>query len=313
MRLLVFLITFSFSSVISANSQIEDKIAKFTDCLGRTTLNQSKNEECIKGNYDNNNALLYSGEMVVLLKEFYGNIPDHHKNKILKFLPSHFIKKGLLSRHPEPYRFSEKMRPISFDELTGVSMMASVIPEIGEYVDDIVAYGLQHNWQYWDVPNYEDGKTWFSLLGLTPMLKFKSYLNEESLRKSTIKYPELYPIFSTHHIHQRAFYKMMSKSYKPNLFEVFYFSLASFLSESKENSSSLVMWLFRWKALSHKPYEHKLIQMAERSWKNAMVKRFGNDYEAEIFNLYFDNKDHPFHLIIKEKSLKNVNKDDIIK
>lgn len=312
MKSLIFIIGIGFSSLTSAHPHIESRIANFTDCLGRTTLEPSKNEECLVGQFDNNNALLYSGELALLLKDLYGEVPKIHKNKILDFLPSHFIKKGLLTRHPEPYRFNENMRPISFDELTGVAMMAAVIPEVQNLVDDIVLYGLNNHWQYWDVPNHEFGVSWFNLLKPDSLKQWTSYLSEESLRKSTIKYKKLYPIFATHHIHQRAFYKMMSKSYKPNLFEILYFSFASYFSESKDNASSLTMWLFRWKALENKPFDHFFIKQAQKSWVNSMKQRFGLSYEEKILESYFENREHPFHLISKENSLKKQNKNDII-
>lgn len=280
---------------------LKAQIGVYTDCLGRTTLEPANREECLKQNYDTNNALLYTGELVILLQENEG-IPADIKNKVLEFLPRHFVKPGLLSRHPEPYRFTRSMKPISFDEFTGVGFMAAVIPELRTYLDQVVEYGEDNYWQYWDVPGHEKGRSWYDLLYPKSLIQWIPYLQEDSLRKSTIRYPELYPVFATHHFHQRAFYKMMSKSYKPNWFEELYFVAASVLSEDKDNYSSLAMWLFRYKALEHREYKSSIVNWAKERWRKKMTSRYGQKYNEVIFNLYYENDNHPFHAMAKMKN-----------
>lgn len=290
---------------------LDEQINLYTDCLGRTTLLPANISECENENYDTNNALLFTGELVILLKELKGISPEI-KNRVLTFIPKHFVKPGLLSRHPEPYRFREDMKPISFDEFTGVAFMAAVIPELRKDMDDVVKYGIENNWQYWDMPGYEKGKSWFELLHPLALAQLVPYLQEESLRKSTVNYPRLYPIFATHHFHQRAFYKMMSNSYKPNWFETVYFAAASYLAETTENSSSLAMWLFRYKALDHKPMDNSLIRYAQARWRAKMLSRFGEKYEQIIFQRYYEDKNHPFHKIAEIQYMQNAINYDIM-
>jgi hypothetical protein len=291
---------------------LDNQIKTYTDCLGRTTLEPANIPECKKENYDTNNALLFTGELVILMKELKG-VPSDIKKQITTFLPKHFIKPGLLSRHPEPYRFRKDMKPISFDEFTGVAFMASVIPELRPYVDDIVKYGLENNWQYWDMPGYEKGKSWFELLYPTALLQWIPYLQEENLRRGTVRYNKLYPLFATHHFHQRAFYKMMSLSYKPNWIEEAYFVGASLLAEYTDSSSSFAMWLFRYKALEHRNYQSPMIKWASSHWREKMREKFGEQYDKVIFQMYYESKDHPFHHMAEIKYLPSAIKNDILK
>jgi hypothetical protein len=297
MKNLLTLIFFAFA--IDSFAVSKEHLDQYTDCLGRTTLLPSNIPNCLNKDYDSNNAILWSGEMAILLKDFHGEVPEDVKNQLKKFLPSHFVKTGLLSRHPEPYRYLDTMRPISFDEYTGVAFMASVIPELSKFMDDTVEYGIKNNWQFWDVPTYENGKSLKTLFSLKALKQWVPYLQEESLRKSTIKYPELYPLFATHHIHQQAFYKMMSSKYKPSLFEELYFAVASYFAEDKHSWSSLNMWIFRYKAIEYKKYDSKIISYMKERFEKKMLKRFGMFYETLVFQQFYEDYNHPFHLISK--------------
>lgn len=281
---------------LSATAQdLFPNLSKYHDCIGRTTLFPAMHEACLNQDYDTNNAVLWSGETAILLYEIYGYVPTEFKVNFIKSIQSQFITPGLLSRHPEPYRFKEDMRPVSFDEFHGVAFLAAVIPEFRKNMDEIVEHGENNYWQYWDVPKYEKGKSWWSIVSWKGIKELYNYIQEDSLRKSTIKYPELYPIFATHHFHQRAFYKMLSTKYKPSAFEELYFAVSGLLAAHKDNYSSLSMWIFRWKALEHAGYHSKVLSWVRSYYNNKLHERFGSKYEQIVFANFYEDKEHPFH------------------
>lgn len=294
MKTMAFILTLSLSLGAYAQSLFPN-LALYHDCIGRTTLFPAQHQSCLNQDYDTNNAVLWSGEMALLLYEINGYVPTEFKETLVKTIQSQFIKPGLLSRHPEPYRFKADMRPISFDEFHGVAFLAAVIPEFRKNMDDVVEHGMQNDWQYWDVPKYEKGKSWLSILSWQGIKELYHYLQEDSLRKSTIKYPELYPIFATHHFHQRAFYKMLSTKYKPSAIEELYFAASGILAAHKDNYSSLSMWIFRWKALEKINYQSQLLSWVRKYYHSQLNERFGQNYEQVVFANFYEDSAHPFH------------------
>lgn len=300
------LMALMLSPLLSWAQDLNIHVEEYSDCFGRTTLYPAKLDECLAQNYDSNNAILWSGEMAMLLKENLGSVPEEFKTKMLQVMPLHFSQPGLLSRHPHPYRYNEDMKPISFDEYHGLAFLSTVIPEFKETMDQVVEYGQKNHWQFWDMPGHEKGKPLWSLLTFSNLkLFFTEYLQEDHLRRATLKYPSWYPLFATHHLHQRAFYKMTSKSYKANFFEEVVFATAGVLAANgNDNFSSMAMWMFRYKALNHLNYDSKVIKWSEKYFKEKLTDRFGPNYPQYVFQKFYKDQEHPFHLLALKPNFK---------
>lgn len=280
---------------VAKNNALDSHIKEYRDCLNRVTLRPANNEECLKQNYDSNNAILWSGEMAILMKETLGYVPGEYKQELINSITKHFSSPGLLSRHPEPYRLLPDAKPISFDEYHGLAFLASVIPEFRKTMDEVVEYGEKNYWQFWDIPGQEQGKPLWQLLTLKNLKDFYYYLQEENLRKATLKYPAWSALFATHHIHQQAMYKMLSTKYKPSLFEELYFAATAYFAKDKDNYSSLSMWIFRFKALDQINYKSKIVSWVKKLYLNHLEERFGKDYELVVFSRFYEDENHPFH------------------
>lgn len=285
---------------------LETHIREYRDCLNRVTIFPADHEKCLNQDYDSNNAILWSGEMALLMKESYGSVPEDYRKNIVTSIKNHFSKPGLLSRHPDPYRFSPTMKPISFDEYHGVAFLAAVIPEFRETMDEVVEYGEKNHWQFWDIPGQEQGKPLWSLLTIQNLKDFYAYLQEENLRKATLKYPAWSALFATHHIHQRALYKMFSTKYKPSLFEELYFTATAYFAKDKDNYSSLAMWIFRFKALDEINYNSKPIAWVKKLYLSRLEERFGANYESVVFEQFYIDTNHPFHRLAAMPEIKRI-------
>lgn len=283
-------------------------ILNYTDIHGRMSISKPGTvEEQKLGKYASNNANLYTGEMAILLQD-KDLLTIELRENIIKGLNSSWVEPGLMARHPGNYRETDHYLPVSHDEYNGLMFAASVIPELRYKADDVVEYGKKNNWQYCDVPGYKT--ITFSQMFSNPNLFsiVKNYLNENHLRRATKKYPELFPIFFTYQPHQRFLFKALSTKYKPTLFEEIYFAaniIYTSISKTPDNGFyTRVLAGFRLKALENVGYSSPWIKLASTVFVYSSKKMLGENYLEKMVNIYFDDKEHPFHYIVKHPTQK---------
>jgi hypothetical protein len=71
-----------------------------------------------------------------------------------------------------------------------------------------------------------------------------------------------------------------------------------------DNISTKVLWYFRFKFLEMTGRETTLTKLAKRFYKYKETKRYGKDFEKELFKLYYKDTNHPFHKMIEYARLR---------
>jgi hypothetical protein len=275
------------------------------------------------GEPSTNNQLLYTGELAILMFAYNKHFKFADEKDV--FTQSDFdglmegilVSKvpnypGLFARHPDPYRLGLplKGRPTSFDEILGAAFVAGLsAPQVAEA---IVRHGERFDWQYCDVPSFEQGGE-ISRLFLNPVRTFaelKDYIKaantyeKDGFRKAAQNFDWFYPLFFSHSSSSRLIYKAaagidygfwLGLSVLPSII------VASIKSD---NISTKVLWYFRLKFLETIGRESFGTRLAKRIYKWSETKRYGKDFEKELFKLYYKDVNHPFHQMIDYARLK---------
>ncbi len=278
----------------------------FTDNIGRASVYPSNRQVEASGKYDSNNALLYTGERALLLahNKIY---TFHYQTRDNLAFSKCFVRRGLLSRHPEPYRQRESMRPLSFDEIRGLFMAGAVNPQLKQSMKDVIAYGKANDWNFNDQPGEEfKGKPLYTLL-LSPIRtfqEFKAYrarakeigLDNGGMRKAAQEFKYLNPLFFWTQPHSRMFYLMIAGE-STSLWERSYFLMNTIVSAFKRDdgqNSSRIMSAFMHLALNKVEHKSLLVWVSKVIFHYSCRFHHGKNYLHNMVNGYFKAEDHPF-------------------
>jgi hypothetical protein len=275
------------------------------------------------GEPSTNNQLLYTGELAILMfaynKHFkFADDKDVFTQFDFEGLMSGILDSkvpnyhGLFARHPDPYRLGLPLRgrPTSFDEILGVAFVAGLsAPQVAEA---IVRHGEKFDWQYCDVPGFEQGGSTskFILHPIKTATELYKYLKEaftyekDGLRKASQKYTWFYPLFFSHSGSSRLVYHAASGSDLGLGDQLSLLLSVAVASIKSDNISTKVLWYFRLKFLEVTGRETRITELAKRLFKSKESKRYGADFEKELFKLYYKDANHPFHQMIDYARLR---------
>lgn len=287
-------------------------LTTYTDILGRVSLKPSNKDKESTGDFDSNNALLYTGELSLLLKKaglYTFNYQVQH-NLAYSSCTVRFGNEAVLTRHPEPYRFNPNMRPLSFDELRGLFMAATVNPQLKPIALALIRYGENNNWVFTDQPNEEyKGKSLLSLLK-TPketVSQWKAYrarakgigLDNGGMRKAAQEFKYLNPMFFWSQPSNRMFYKMCANR-DTTLLERSWFLLAEILGAFEKDdgqNSSRLMGGFMHLALNNVEHKSLLVKAARLVYHTSCRYHFGRDYMYDMCSKYYKEEHHPITVL----------------
>jgi hypothetical protein len=286
---------------------LETTIEYYKDNLGRMDLKPVNGGEA-----STNNQLLYTGELAIL-QRLIGNFQSSDFDSLRKAISSCQVDNypGLYSRHPVPYRFKQKdgkpnFVPVSFDEITGACFTNWCAGDLKSN-EHIVEHAQMTNNRFCDVPGYELIDSSASVFKAGFWKDLKAYFTEArsyekletGLRKAVRNHPRFYPIFFKHSVTNFVIY-LSGIGRKCSFIQSVAFFLAAFLaSVKKDNTSTKVLWWFRFRFLELTETETFLTKLAKQFYNYTNNNRLGESWEVELFKAYYP-ENHPFHRILKD-------------
>lgn len=282
-----------------------DILLQFTDILGRCTVHPTNRSEESQGNFDSNNALLYTGELALALHRSgqYGFSYQTQHNLAWSRCTLHFGNMALITRHPEPYRSKPTMRPLSMDELRGTFMAATVNPQLMPLARALIRYGENNHWNFNDQVGEEyKGASLVSLLK-TPKVTFsqwKAYrarakeigLDNSGMRKAAQEFKHLNPLFFYTKPSDRMFYKLCA-GYSATIWEKSFFLISELSGLFKKDAGSDLMGGFMHIALNNVEHKSVLVKMARLVYHVGARCKYGKNYMYELADTYFEEPHHP--------------------
>lgn len=252
--------------LIAAKKQIEEN---HRDAYGRITLRPASQTDSLQENFDNNNMLLYSGE-VLLVYSMLGIATEEDYSKFESFLGLCEVEPGLYSRHPVKTKWfrSKHHDVVSHDEYNGV--MFAACSGAGFLVSNVILYGNKNLWMFNDK---EPGKSWDNM----------RYWRQPR---------------------DVGFYKACSNISSPNWFERAYMALAIMMttrdkSYNKSDGSSMMMVLYRIWALEHIGFDCWMFRYAAKFFRRKLKKRLGPDWISKLHSRYFHSGKIPgLHVLV---------------
>jgi hypothetical protein len=286
-----------------------DLLLQYTDIIGRCTVYPTNRAAELQGNFDSNNALLYSGELALLLhrSDLYSFSYQTQHNLAWAMCTIKFGNEALITRHPEPYRLKPNMRPLSFDELRGTFMAATVNPQLMPLAKALIRYGENNNWVFTDQPNQEyQGKSLLSLLK-TPQETFsqlKAYrarakeigLDNGGMRKAAQEFKYLNPMFFWTKPSDRAFYKLCAGQ-SATMWEKSFFLLSEMIGVFSKDAGSRLMGGFMHMALNNVKHHSMLVKAARLVYHWGSRYHYGKNYMYELADEYFAAPHHPIKVL----------------
>jgi hypothetical protein len=294
---------------------IETSIEYYKDNLGRMDLKPVNGKEA-----STNNQLLYTGELAILMELVNKNEECVHlefNNKDFASLHQSIQTckvpnvPGLYTRHPEPYRFKTlngmpNFVPVSFDEILGACFINFCAGEIKANERIVQHAQLTHN-RFCDIPGYElmDSYSTVFKAGLLADLKAyyqkaKTYATlETGLRKEVRNTPRLYPLFFSHSLSDLFIYNAGCGRDNSFLGSVSVFLAVFVASLKKDNLSTKVLWWYRFRFLELTGKETVLTKFAKQFYNYTNKNRLGDSWQTQLFSSYYEDKNHPFHELLK--------------
>lgn len=301
--------------------------SQYVDVLGRVTyLNRSKSTLVgPKIKYDSLNQHLWTGEAAILIAILFDKGNDAFYNKLHGMLEISLartkIADGLYSRQPYPYvtlpkdpieakklGYSAGYDSISLDEYNGIAFSCAVLDR-KDIMREILVYAENNNWCFHDgFPNVNP----FKQLSKKP----KSFLNT---LKDVISY-----VFKTKDvtgsneldqiIDNDLAVELFSRVLQPkdrlilklaggrsgSLLDWTQFLMATLATCKPDNNetSGKILGFFRLKMLEVLGAQNCLTNLVKRIFHGRLSKKYGPNYMKEIFNAYYEDKNHPFHNLI---------------
>lgn len=293
---------------------IDTLLNKYTDVYGRTTLYLAEKSDPKNGKYDSGNPHLFTGiaTYLVFATTNDGVLCCRQAKNFHRSIKSTIVQKGLFSRHPDPYRFTEAHDPISLDEYYGLCYSTAIIPRalyIGyNLANDIVEYGQKNSWVFDDK---NPGKVKLSLNIFSTLstlfkvivtaFKTKKYGGSKEIDKIIDSDVNLRYLSRIRLPKDRFLPKALSSLTKPSLLEklFIFFGIFSTMRKSNTRVDGKIMDFFQFLVLKHINYDSFLVNRAAKLFNSKMIEQYGENYPEVIFKIYFKDENHPFHTLIK--------------
>jgi hypothetical protein len=242
----------------------------YTDEYGRFELYPRAKSKV--GKYSSENPKTFQGYMDIVL-DHAEELTDSRVQTTVDAILMTQVEPGLFGRQVPGKNFGNT---VSHDEYNGICYTASVVPELRDTVcNEIVEYGMENGWLYNDeIPN------------LTPWQAIKQ---KEFKQLAFIRQPR-----------DRAFYKIMSTKYNPNLLEVLWLFVSTLVTVHrpafhKDCGTKLIMF-FRMLAIERvtDKWYYKLMNEYVRK---QLEKTYGKEYLPKMLRAYFKDANHPIHVL----------------
>lgn len=267
----------------------------FKDKLGRMSEKPFDQEDGLS-----DNPLLFSGEYLFLKKELsHINFTEIVSAQVIMSWAQ--LQPGLYTRHPESFRlqYSVSWNTVSHDEYLGVLLLGNAL-STDQYAKDIVEYGKEHSWIYYDlVPNSDFFKALYSS-PISTIKKFIAYKKDYKANPQDTNSVDLRhdgDIASLSYIRQprdRATYKILAGE-KPGILGSLWLSLSTALStrrdlEDGSRGGTMLLTWFRIKLLESAKNKQipTIIKLSHKFFDYTLTKKYGARYPEVIANRYFD-------------------------
>jgi hypothetical protein len=289
----------------------------YTDIHGRVTFYLASHSDPENSYYATQNNNLWTGEANILMyltQDVPSDVYSIQHDNFYKSLRSVTLEPGLITRHPDPYRFTKWYDPVSLDEYAGVCYSLSVFQESRHEADQMVEYGNTHQWAFIDdIPGTDpfesvkkDGLllvffTFLMVLAYIVKTKALGTFDKGTMEKIMQKSQGLTHLSRIRLPKDRLLIKSVSLNSKPTFSEQIWLLLSTFMTTRKSNdeTSGKCLAFFKFKALKALNYQPFLVRMAKKMFHKRMKKKYGDNYMEKVFNEYFHDHNHPFHTLIK--------------
>lgn len=250
-----------------------------------------------KGQYDNENPHLFTGEMNVLL-HLLSIYDAENKKNIKNYLEYTEVTPGLHRRRRE----EDSRSTVSHDEYSGIMFMTMGNRTLRDYADNIVKYGKKYNWQYNDNRPERDGLKYALKHPLKAFKYFRRLAKgDESVRENN---PDLDALSYIRQPRDICFYKIVSTITEPNWFERLYLALTVVITgfrnkNYKNGGTKLIAW-YRMKVIEYYKQNTFILSLAHKFFIRKLKKQYGVNYLESLHFLYYKDKNHPIHSLVKE-------------
>lgn len=279
----------------------------YTDIYCRTTLYHNSLSNPQIARYDSENGHLFTGQASLLsMLHKQKNYDDYYTpwlktrmNVIEVFLKTK-VQSGLHARQPNDYVNDPKFHALSHDEHNGI-MFYLVGSNMKGHATEFVTYGQSHNWAYIEEsPNLDPIKeilktplkSAITLLktAYNTIVKKVSTPNEQKSLLTRVRLPA-----------DRGLMKMTSPYHNPNWFEKLNITIAILLSSRKpvRSTSSKIMTFFKLVLIGELGYNNGILRFSRNYYHKKMVETYGEEYLSELYDIYFKDRNHPFHILSK--------------
>ena len=247
--------------------------SNYTDGLGRATL-YDFTEEWYK---PSENHGLFTGEAMILLRANglmeMENIWNFSNMMEMVQVYDKYEEpiQGLYARQPNHWEV-EGHHNVSKDEYRGFAYGAAVTNN-KRLMNEIIDYGRSNSWFYVDDdPN--------------------GGVNTDHM--GAFRLPT-----------DRALYKIVAGQ-DPNLLEILSLGITAILNSRKpkgDTSSKIMSW-FGFKAIEYAGYNSKILNFMKKRFDKKLKEQYNReDYIHELINIYFQDRNHPFHALSKGLTL----------
>jgi hypothetical protein len=289
----------------------------YTDVHGRVTFYLAEHSDPENSRYATQNNNLWTGEANILMyltQDVPSDLYSIQHDNFYRSLRSVTIEPGLITRHPDPYRFTEYYDPVSLDEYAGICYSLAVFQESRHEADQMVEYGKKHHWAFIDdIPGTDPLEsvkkvgllsvffTFLKTLGYIVKSKLTGSYDKGTMEQIMHENQGLKDLSRIRLPKDRLLLKATSLNAKPTFSEQLWLLVSTFMTTRKRNdeTSGKCLAFFKFKALKALNYQPFLVRMAKKMFHRRMKKKYGDNYMEKVFREYFYDINHPFHTLIK--------------
>jgi len=245
---------------------------EYMDDNGFITLKHKSQSNPKELQFDSENPHLFTGEGSILLKLIDG-VSFRYRRMVERGITNTKKDYALWERQPGDTTRDDS-HSLSLDEHLGLCF-TSIVLEMG-IPQELCDYGSKHNWAF-----IEENP------GTDPYEDIKKY-------GKRIRQPK-----------DRFFMKVCA-GIIPKWYEILDFGLSAVLTCRKPHdvTSGKVMKWFAFQALSMAGYDNWFVNLCKKYYNYKCTKMYGTEFYIEdLIAIYFQDKEHPFHVLCKELSL----------
>lgn len=227
-------------------------------------------------------------------------------NGVMALTPKSFVEDAEL--FPGLYRrFDTSVDIVSHDEYNGVMAIGTFF-KYRKFAQDVVHYGECYNWQFNSLKPFK--AVYLSDLVKQPVRTYRMIkaVKDNGIDEAEKEFEELTLLRYRRSLRDVMVYKVCAGQ-KPSLIELIYFCVATLVTarkapESYANGSSQLQALLRFWILKRNGYKSALLDYTMKEFFR--LQNAGENYLAERVEMFFKDKDHPFHDLIWEVNIQKV-------